>query len=563
MKKFSKILSVALLVALVLSLGVANAFADPGDTASGESGEPETPAATTKTITLTGGKAGHTYTLYQVFTGKTTETDGELTDIQWGSDVTDTFKATKDTAAAYAKEIADSADARATAQALIANNALTGGTAKTLTTDGTVVFDGLAEGYYIVIDTNGNVNPIEGDYSSAVIVQVVKNVEMKLKGDGATSDKKVKDINDSTGDESEYQDSADYDIGDAVPFQLTATTANNVAAYKKYHVTFQDTQSEGLDNPTSWTVTVLGKTFTLNAETTTANDTTNKGTKITVEKITPAQGKTFAIKVTFEPTAENAVYLDAECNSTTITVDYSSVLNQNAKLGVEGNPNTSNILYSNNPEDEDDSDEGKTPDKTVVVFTYKTVVDKIDETGAALKGAQFVLYKEVANSSVTGAKQGSAITFADGVEHSKIDAEKYYVEAGIKTVNDEVQFDFKGIDDGTYVLVETVVPVGYNPFQSVEFTVSATHTGNPKTLTLEGTAPFTNANSTTGNVDVDKKNGDKHAEVPGELYTEVENNSGTVLPSTGGIGTTIFYVVGGVLVLAAIILLVTKKRMSE
>ena len=90
--------------------------------------------STTKTITLTGGKAGHTYTLYQVFTGKVDGT--QLTNVQWGNGVTDTFKGTKSTAAAYAKEVADANDARATAQALITAGALTNGTEKTLTADG-------------------------------------------------------------------------------------------------------------------------------------------------------------------------------------------------------------------------------------------------------------------------------------------------------------------------------------------------------------------------------------------------------------------------------------------
>ena len=195
--------------------------------------------STTKTITLTGGKAGHTYTLYQVFTGKVDGT--QLTNVQWGNGVTDTFKGTKSTAAAYAKEVADANDARATAQALITAGALTNGTAKTLTADGNVVFDNLAEGYYVVVDTNGNTTPKEGDYSSAIIVQVVKDVNMALKGSAPTSEKKVKDINDSLAvtegtNPTGWQDSADYDIGDDVPFQLKATTADNVAAYKKYHI---------------------------------------------------------------------------------------------------------------------------------------------------------------------------------------------------------------------------------------------------------------------------------------------------------------------------------------
>ena len=131
MKKFKKIMALAIAMVMVLSMSMA-VFADPADPT--ETDPPAT--STTKTITLTGGKAGHTYTLYQVFTGKVDGT--QLTNVQWGNGVTDTFKGTKSTAAAYAKEVADANDARATAQALITAGALTNGTAKTLTADGNV-----------------------------------------------------------------------------------------------------------------------------------------------------------------------------------------------------------------------------------------------------------------------------------------------------------------------------------------------------------------------------------------------------------------------------------------
>jgi len=613
MKKFTKLLGIVLIIALVMSMG-AMAFAEENPTGGsgagtetgGTSGSTEgtetggtsggsgtgtetggsTTQATTKTITLTGGKAGHTYTLYQIFTGTVDSTDSKkLLNIQWGTDVTDTFKADKTTAAAYAEEVGEAGNARATAQALIAANALTGGTAKTLSADGNVVFDNLAEGYYIVVDTNGNTIVTEGDYSSAVIVQVVNNVSMALKGSAPTSEKKVDDKNDSdtSEDATTWQDSADYDIGDDVPFQLKATTADNVANYKKYHITFQDKQSAGLDAPTSFTVTVLGKTFTYENSAWTDAQTTDNGTKITVADGTKDPEKTFAITVTFEPTG-TATYLDAECNNTVILVNYTSKLNTSAKIGAEGNPNESYIKYSNNPDSSDDSEEGKTPTDKVIVFTYKIDIDKIDETGTALKGADFTLYKQVTTTTdgegnvtvPTGAQTGKTIkaTMTDTKVKAAATALKddiYYVVVGNKTGSTAgATFEFKGIDDGVYVLVETAVPAGYNAWASAEVTVTATHTNDddttPLTLTsLTASDPF-KTNAADGWVksqDVDKKNDTKHTTDSGEMYTEIENNSGTVLPSTGGIGTTIFYVVGSILVIAAGVLLITKKRMSR
>ena len=137
--KMKKLLVVVLSLMMVLSTSVLTAFAADG----------------TKTITLTGGKAGHTYTLYQIFIGTYDDDSKQLTNIQWGSDANDAYKAAYTTAAAAAKEIADGKDARATAQQLVANSYLGTGTAKTLTGNGNVVFDNLAEGYYVIVSQRG------------------------------------------------------------------------------------------------------------------------------------------------------------------------------------------------------------------------------------------------------------------------------------------------------------------------------------------------------------------------------------------------------------------------
>lgn len=548
MKHIKKVVTLALAFAMVLVMS-ANVF-----------------AAGTKSISLTGGKAGHTYTLYQIFTGTVDGT--ELTNIQWGDDANATFKAAYSTAAAAAKEIATKNDARATAQELVAKNYLGTGTPLTLNADGKVEFTGLDEGYYVIVDTNGNTTVVEGDYSSAYIVKVVEDVTGAVKGSGATSDKEVKDPETNAAS---TDDAAAYNIGDAVPFTLKATTADNVAAYKKYHITFQDKQSTGLDAPTSYTVKVLDKTFTVPA---TGNDpapqTTANGTKITVTKATPDTGNTFAIKVEFEPTDLDTTdetpaptYLDAECNSTLITVDYTSVLNSSAQVGVPGNDNKMHITYSNNPEDEDGGDEGKTPDDTTIVFTFKTVADKVDEEGKPLAGAQFKIYREVAEGTANAVK-GSDITFADGVEHSKIEANKYYVELAMTGNTAGTQFSLAGLADGNYVIVETAIPEGYNAFKSSAFTITSTVTEDGGITTLTGGAPFTDTNpGANGAVTVTKKDNTVHALDSGELYGEIENKSGAVLPSTGGIGTIIFYVIGSLLVIGCGIVLISRRRINN
>lgn len=120
------------------------------------------------------------------------------------------------------------------------------------------------------------------------------------------------------------------------------------------------------------------------------------------------------------------------------------------------------------------------------------------------------------------------------------------------SAGDTTTFTFSGLDDGDYKLSETTTPDGYNKIDDVEFTVTAKHdedSETPKLTELTGDV-------TTGSLEFTSSTTD------GSLTTDVVNKKGSVLPSTGGMGTTILYVVGTILVLAAGILLVTKKRMD-
>ena len=528
MKRTKRIFAIFMTLALAMSMLIVSSavsFAADGD----------------KTITLTGGKAGHTYTLYQIFTGKVE--NGQLTNIQWGANAPDSMKTGGKTAAAAAKEISTQNDARAFAKSL--NLTGDGLGKKTLAADGNVVFENVPEGYYVIIDTNGNETVTENDYSSAIIVEVVEDVNGALKGDAPTSEKKVDDKNDSdtSQDAITWEDSADYDIGDAVPFQLKATTASNVAMYKKYHITFQDKQSDGLDAPETFTITVPGTQETLSlsysaTEAVTKTVTFGSGesavaVNVSAQKVTPDEGRTFAIKVTFE--APEGKLLPAALNDQDILVHYSSVLNTNAKIGSEGNPNQMYIKYSSNPESTDDSEEGKTPDDKVIVFTYKFVVDKTDETGTALKGAGFTLSKKQADG--TYAAVGSEVKGSD-----------------------LTTFVWKGLDDGEYKLEETTVPDGYTKAQDITFKVVATHdpdNANPalQTLVVQDVTP------STATFTVDKDAGDTDAH--GNIYTGIANKSGATLPETGGIGTIIFYVLGSLLVVGCGIVLISKRRMES
>lgn len=570
MKTMKRIM--ALLICFVMVMGMTvTAFADD----------------TKYTVTITNSntdKAQHTYEAYQIFSGDLAEKNGvtTLSNITWGGGIDSSKLATlasdinnlktglnltkdsspSDFADAIAKLSAssDGETAQKLAQAIgKALNTVVAGTSTYSDTNKNYKIADLEAGYYLIKDKKDSLDNKENGAYTRFMLQVVKNTSVTEKASVPSVEKKVDDKNDSiTTENSEvWQDSADYDIGDEVPFKLTATTADTVSDYTSYHVTFEDTQSKGLTAPTSFEIKVLEQTLSLNNTIgTTASAETTKGTTIKAEVMIADNDCTFAIKVTFTNTiAGNKI--DNEAKGIPIVVTYNSVLNDKAVIGATGNPNEVYLKYSNNPNSIDDSEdsEGKTPKDKVIVFTYKAIVNKIDEAGNKLDGAGFTLYKKVADKSTVGAKKGSEIKIAltsanESIKAEALDDDSYYIEKTMTAkTSDASIFELSGIDDGDYVIVETTIPSGYNAFEAKSFTISADHetlSDDPKLTSLTATNIFT-ATVADGGI----------------LEATITNNSGSTLPSTGGIGTRIFYIIGGILMAAAAVVLITKIRYKK
>ena len=458
-----------------------------------------------------------TYDVYQIFTGDLS--GNVLSNVKWGKNGTGTKGEAVD---------------QATLEALAAVNSQTD-TEKLTEIQKYVnldskkfgtVSDGIPltvpTGYYLIRD-NGPVGA--GEAYSLYVVKIVGSTTISPKVGTVSSEKKVIDKNDTTGETTDWQDSADYDIGDKVSFRLKGVVANDYANYTVYKFTFHDTQSAGLTfNADSVVVKVDGKTITSDYSVVTNG---------------------LADECTFEVRFADLKQISSVHAGSVITVEYNSTLNANATIGSAGNPNTMHLEYSNNPNDSQGSTTGKTPDDTVIVFTYKTVINKVTKNPnynpntegskayIPLTGAAFKLEKKIKG--------------ADNAE----DTWQLVKEFTVDEQKSASTFEFKGLDDGTYRLTETVTPAGYNSIEPIEFTVEAVHSdGDTPALTnLTG-------NKVSGEIEF-KTN------VPGaSLSADVVNNAGTVLPETGGIGTTIFYALGGLLVLTAVVLLVTKKRMG-
>ncbi len=448
--------------------------------------------ATTYKLTLTGTAAGHTYEAYQIFTGDlSTNADGTkvLSNVKWGTAYNGT-----ESAADVAKALGDGTMTLADLE-----DKLTLTTpVKTVTSskDPTVI-DGLAAGYYLVKDQDGT-QANKSDAYTKFIVQVVGDTEVAIKSDVPTVEKKVKDTNDSTGETSGWQDSADYDINDEVPYQITGTMPDNIADYTTYKYVFTDEMSKGLTYTEKNAKITIGTTDVTSSfkENVTHNDDGSTVVTWTCDNLKGIDGVTLN-------------------KDTKVFVTYSATLNENAVIGAAGNPNTVNLTYSNNPNKGGEGETGKTPDDKNIVFTYKTVVNKVDQDKQSLKGAAFKLEKKQSDGN--------------------------YKEVKTFTAGEDTTFTFTGLDDGDYKLTETTTPSGYNTIAPIEFTISATHdeaSDNPTLLTLTGDVTSGEATFTA-------------AKETGSLTTDVVNKKGSILPSTGGMGTTVLYVGGAALAAAA------------
>lgn len=469
----------------------------------------------TYTITITPTTENHTYEAYQIFSGDLSA-DGKLSNITWGNGISETgktellktykvdtvsdlvdklakFTDNSDETRGFAKEVSQYLQSPTSAKA--------NGTTATIS--------GLAAGYYLVKDKDkslakpGIVNETYTDF----ILKVVKNQTVAPKSEKPTSEKKVKDTNDTEGTTTDWQDSADWDIEDDVPFKLTGTVAGDYDKYKVYKMIFHDKESAGLTfNKDSVNVYVNDSTEAINKDLYTVN--TN-----------PTDGDTFDIEF-----ADLKKVPGVQAGST-IRVEYTSKLNENAVIGDKGNPNTMHMEFSNNPNDEQGGETGKTPDDKVIVFTYKTVINKVDENEDPLTGAAFKLEKKMADGTTEVVKE-------------------FEVEEG------QTSFEFKGLDDGEYILTETTTPDGYNTMEPITFKITADHdtkSDTPKLTNLNG-------NKVTGEISFTKN------VTEGSLTANVVNKSGSTLPSTGGMGTTVLYVAGTLMIIAAAAFLVMKKK---
>ena len=550
-------------------------------------------------ITMTDAEAGHKFTAYRIFDGSI-NTDGKLGDITWATGVntegiiaalktaglsTLADNATaQDVATALSSENFDSDTLKKVADVFYARKPSAAASTDTMTS-GSYVISSLVAGYYLVTDEYTEGHPATGDATlSRNILAVVGDVTAKVKNDKPTVEKKILDPS--------AVDANTAGIGDTVAFQITGSVPN-YAGYDKYFYVINDTLSTGLTfNGAQNVVVKVGE------ETLTAN------TDYVVYTGNDASPHTF--EVAFKNIKNYAV-------GTAITVTYSATVNENATIGSTGNKNETDVTYSNNPNNSSNGNPSENPkpgDDTPtgtsakdVTVTYVAELDLTkykDSVNAAnlLPGATFTLtgqsrvikgtgedifIPDDTNGTYWKLKDGTYTTTAphgdikDADNNVKVASNydsydsinsKYklqhvttYVEGTedvfMQGASDESgKITFSGLGAGTYTLTEVITPAGYNTADPITLVLTVTV---PETIT-EGTetATFSVGSGSTENAFTLKDN----TASTGIYETNVVDLSGTELPSTGGIGTTIFYVVGAILVIGAGVILITRRRMD-
>lgn len=502
MKVLKKITSLILVMVMTLAMSM-NVF-----------------AAETYSITIKNDKNGHTYEAYQIFTGDLY--DDKLSNIVWGSGVTAEGQTVLGDASKKAESIQTVADAEAFAKKVaqyLQNPKLSNDVGDVY------VIDNLKPGYYLVKDKDDSLNG--NDVYTSYILQVVKNVEASPKSAQPIVDKEVNDeLTDAeNGAADGWGESADHAINESFQFKLTATLPEDTdfAAYETYKLIFHDTMSKGLTFESIESVKING---------TTINDYV-----LSENAVNGAQGE-LKWSLTINDLKSYGINI---ANGVTVEVIYNAHLNEEAKVGnIDENKNTVKLEYSNNPNASGSGkhETGETEEDTVWVFTYEMVNTKVDgsNNNSPLGGAGFRLYDSTGTNEIE-LVYDNALNAYRPVKDGETGVEMFSADGTGK-------FNIVGLDAGTYILKETTTPEGYNTCGDITIIISATHEENK-----DGTSASTDIKMT----------------MDGNDSTEniIVNNQGAQLPGTGGMGTTLFYVVGGGMMLVAAVLFVTKKKMSK
>lgn len=500
MKKF-----LAILLAAMMLLAMTAAFAEDTETF---------------TITVPESETGvsHTYEVYQIFVGDLAENeDGDaiLSNVIWGTNAHSDYIPGDPVADGVMEGLSGFTGTDKEKLKEIAKYVDISGKPFTTVTDGSSVT--VPAGYYLIKDKDNSLDEAHDAYTT-YIVKVCKSVTLSPKSVYPTVDKEVQDevADQETGASEGWGETADHAINETFSFRLTATlpASEKYADYETYKVTFNDTMSDGITFEEIVSVYV-GDVEVTEYTCTATEDQVGGSWSLTIEDLKAIEG----VDLT---------------NGAEVVVVYNAHLNENAQVDNESATSTDNensvyLTYSNNPNVDG---EGKTPTDYVWVFTYEVKNTKYAnqaEEGKELEGAGFTLYDDEDNAIKLIDNGDGTYTVAAQDATEGVVTEMVTSENGL--------FNIIGLDAGTYTLKETTVPAGYNKCADMTITISAQHYEDDEQD--DACVELTN-NSTMDN--------------------DIINKSGATLPETGGIGTTLFYLLGGLMTAGSALILVVRRR---
>ena len=502
MKHARKLTSLLLALVMVFALAVTVAAEGTGTTTTPGNGS----------ITISNAAKGETYTIYKLFDATVSE-DGKS--IAYTGTIPASlntyFTADKNGYISATDAARDGESMTEGLKAALKTWAETATSTSQAKSDGSALkFNGLAYGYYVVTTT-------QGDHVISV--------------DSTMPDVTIVDKNSSTPkDLNKIASADDVSIGDTVTYTVSFKTSNyygaGADAKEIVSYTIEDTLPDFLRDVTVTSIIVDND----------GNDTTtNDRTTVT------AQFANKKINIDWYDEDNNKFLYN---NGATVTITYTAVVTDKALIDGNGNANKVTVTWT--------TKDGNVPgpgklEKEETIFTYAIALKKVNNKGKDLPGAvfEFPFYVK-STADADGVYTYAGTTAGEGLTNQ------------ITTPADGVII-VKGVKSGSYEITEVTAPAGYNKL-TASVTVEAVKTGGTSTRTtvyLDENGNVTD--ETTAKVTEVKVDIDAIAAKP----VVVVNQAGTELPSTGGMGTTIFYVLGAVLVVGAGVLLVTKKRMSQ
>lgn len=410
---------------------------------------------------------------------------------------------------------------------------------------------------YIINENDQYVFVVDQSGTTATIPE---NAEHKddytINGDTVSVYNYVPDVDKKVEKNGKWQEVADYSVGDSINYKIDVTIPENIERLKTFTVT---------DTPTGLTDNV-DTVVVKDGETAIANEVYK------VEK----NGNGFIVK--FVPSAMAAY------KGKTLTITYTAVLNKDAVTTIMGNCNTVKLDYSKNvkqngDEKPDTDEDKKTVQDEAVVYTFKIHIDKIadDKAGTRLEGVEFDLYKQVehgAKDTITDAKAKEL-----GLDETKgwvrvnndVDANGNHV--ALKTDSKGV-LEVKGLENGTYKLVETKAKDGYNLLKApvdvslnIAYKTTWTETNQYKNGVWvkrdvsKKQEAFDSNEASENEMNGGTQNGSETGD--GVISTTIINRKGFDLPTTGGFGTLLFSGIGVLLVVAGVGVLLSLKKKNR